>query len=330
MHTRRVAIRPGRETEAAQIVSHTPVEEPAEHDIEISEYSDVGDRLAGTAWARFRPLVIRLHFYAGIFLAPFILVAACTGCLRADPADRQRRQPPRTDCSARGRATPTPERPDLGGTPGSPRGNRRERPATGGAGADHPDHPGGRRRTARLRPDRVRRPVHRRGSRYVDHLGGSPRPAWFDEFHRNLHLGVVGRHYREFAASWLWVVVLAGLALWWHRTGAAGRSRRLLRPTATHAGRNGVRAWHAATGAWIARRLLLWRHRAHVVTVRRGVRRCASPSTAARRRWTPELSKRPHRDPSDRDGVTTSTVDETQAVDAAPINRGTRSRVPGV
>lgn len=80
----RVAIRLTRtKVEAAQTVSHTPVEEPAEHDVDVCEYSDADDGLQALAWARFRPLVMRLHFYAGILVAPFVLVAACTGLVYA-------------------------------------------------------------------------------------------------------------------------------------------------------------------------------------------------------------------------------------------------------
>lgn len=34
-------------------------------------------------WAPLRPLVLRLHFYAGVLVAPFLLVAATTGFLYA-------------------------------------------------------------------------------------------------------------------------------------------------------------------------------------------------------------------------------------------------------
>lgn len=30
-------------------------------------------------WAQLRPLVLRLHFYAGVFVAPFLLVVSLTG-----------------------------------------------------------------------------------------------------------------------------------------------------------------------------------------------------------------------------------------------------------
>lgn len=32
-------------------------------------------------WSMIRPLVLRLHFYAGVLVAPFILVASVTGLL---------------------------------------------------------------------------------------------------------------------------------------------------------------------------------------------------------------------------------------------------------
>ncbi len=34
-----------------------------------------------TAWAGWRPVLLRLHFYGGVFIGPFILIAAVTGLL---------------------------------------------------------------------------------------------------------------------------------------------------------------------------------------------------------------------------------------------------------
>ena len=39
-------------------------------------------------WAQLRPLVLRLHFYAGIFVAPFLLVVALTGFPGVRPSPR--------------------------------------------------------------------------------------------------------------------------------------------------------------------------------------------------------------------------------------------------
>lgn len=62
-------------------------------------------------------------------------------------------------------------------------------------------------------------------------FGSTPATTWLDDLHRDLHLGVVGRYYSEIAASWLWVLVVGGLILWWrrHRT-SNGRLRRLVAP----------------------------------------------------------------------------------------------------
>nr|MDT0667786.1 PepSY domain-containing protein [Micromonospora sp. DSM 115978] len=54
--------------------------------------------------------------------------------------------------------------------------------------------------------------------------GSTPLQTWFDVLHRDLHLGEVGLLYSEFAASWLWVVVLGGVVLWLRRQ-RAGRRR---------------------------------------------------------------------------------------------------------
>jgi uncharacterized iron-regulated membrane protein len=65
----------------------------------------------------------------------------------------------------------------------------------------------------------------------------------------------VGRHYSEFAASWLWVLALGGIVLWWRRR---RNVRAMLTPELS--ARKGVRrtrGWHAATGLWIAVGLLI-------------------------------------------------------------------------
>ncbi|MFD0782884.1 PepSY domain-containing protein, partial [Micromonospora azadirachtae] len=55
--------------------------------------------------------------------------------------------------------------------------------------------------------------------------------TWLDDLHPHLHVGSVGRHCSEVAASWSWGVALGGLALWWRRNRSSrGRLRRLLLP----------------------------------------------------------------------------------------------------
>ncbi|MET8994040.1 PepSY-associated TM helix domain-containing protein, partial [Amycolatopsis sp. NPDC004169] len=71
-----------------------------------------------------------------------------------------------------------------------------------------------------------------------------PLRAWIDGLHANLQLGDFGRWYSELAASWLWVVVLAGIALW------AGRRKR------SRSARGRLLSWHRMTGLAIAAGLL--------------------------------------------------------------------------
>lgn len=68
--------------------------------------------------------------------------------------------------------------------------------------------------------------------------GVLPLRTWLDQFHRSLLLGEPGRLYSELAASWLWVAALGGFALWYirrQRTPGAVRSK-------------GLRHWHATLG----------------------------------------------------------------------------------
>ncbi|WP_299260020.1 PepSY domain-containing protein [uncultured Kushneria sp.] len=60
-----------------------------------------------------------------------------------------------------------------------------------------------------------------------------------DKFHRSLLLGEPGRVYSELAASWLWIVALGGLALWFkrRRSGQADAGQRASR-------------WHTRLGPW--------------------------------------------------------------------------------
>ncbi len=83
-----------------------------------------------------------------------------------------------------------------------------------------------------------------------------PVRAWFDELHRDVHLGAFGRNYSELAASWIWVIALAGLALWTMRRRENRAMRDLVVPDRTASGRRRTLSWHGAVGVWIVPVLL--------------------------------------------------------------------------
>ncbi|HVV14472.1 PepSY domain-containing protein [Amycolatopsis sp.] len=85
-----------------------------------------------------------------------------------------------------------------------------------------------------------------------------PANTWLRQLHSDLHLGQAGRLYAELTASWLPLIVLGGLALWLARTRRKRRLREVLLPAAQ--GKKGwqrLRALHGAAGLWLAAGLLV-------------------------------------------------------------------------
>lgn len=79
--------------------------------------------------------------------------------------------------------------------------------------------------------------------------GVLPLRLTIDVFHRNLLLGTLGRNYSELAASWLWIATLGGVILWFLRRGV-DRARR------AKTGEAGARRMHTTIGLWLAAGLL--------------------------------------------------------------------------
>ncbi|MBW0119381.1 PepSY-associated TM helix domain-containing protein, partial [Pseudonocardia abyssalis] len=81
-------------------------------------------------------------------------------------------------------------------------------------------------------------------------FGYPPLQATLDNLHRHLLLGEPGRLYSETAASWLPVLVLGGLALWVGRH-RARRRELVVPPVGARPGRARIRGWHATTAVWM-------------------------------------------------------------------------------
>ncbi len=207
----------------------------------------------------FGPLLLRVHFYAGLIVAPFLLVAALTGLVYA--------------------FTPQIERAYYAHelVIDHPGGDTKTLSAqVAAARAAHPAgdltaiRPGEGETTTQVdftSPGLDEEHFH---TVYVNQYTGAvtgqlttwwattPLKTWFDDLHRNLHLGVAGRYYSEFAASWLWVITVGGVFLWWRRQRGNRTGRKLLAPElAAKKGVRRTRGWHAAVGMWLTVGLLL-------------------------------------------------------------------------
>lgn len=205
-----------------------------------------------------RPLLLRLHFYAGVFVGPFILIATVTGLLYA-------LIPQIDDAVYRHELTV-----DHVGEQRLPISEQLR-----AALAAHPEGTVERIRPPAA-PDETTRvtlivddvPPDYARTVFVDPYTGEirgalttygqwlPLRAWFDELHRNLHLDAVGRNYSELAASWLWVIALAGLALWYFHRRDTKKLRRLAVPDRDKTDRRRTLSWHGAVGVWIIVALL--------------------------------------------------------------------------
>ncbi|MDD7961500.1 PepSY-associated TM helix domain-containing protein [Microbacterium thalli] len=201
------------------------------------------------------PLLLRIHFYAGILVGPFILIAAVSGALyvltpaveRVVYAHELRAPVSQTslslgeqvriaeghigDAAALVAVRPAPE----------PGDTTRVMFAQDGLGASETRavfiDPG----TGEIRGDHT----------VYGTSGALPLRTWVDQLHRSLNLGEPGRLYSELAASWLGVVVLAGLGLWIARLRTTRAKRDLVRPRRGATGYRRLFGWHASLGVWL-------------------------------------------------------------------------------
>ena len=202
-------------------------------------------------------LAMRLHFYAGMFIAPFILIAAVTGGLYAiSPTLESITSRDLLKVEPSGQVKPLSEqiRAAVGTQPNL--ALVAVAPAPGAEDTtrvlfDDPSLGESERRAVFVDPYTAR-PV---GDCVVyGSAGALPLRTWIDRLHRHLHLGEPGRLYSELAASWLWIVALAGLVIWVRRV--RGRHTRnsagwLLRPDRSHNGRGRTLNWHGCVGIWV-------------------------------------------------------------------------------
>ncbi|TWF54915.1 PepSY-associated TM helix domain-containing protein [Neorhizobium alkalisoli] len=198
----------------------------------------------------FRLFMIRLHFYIGLFVAPFIFFAALSGTLYVlTPQIEGWLYRDQLVAATQGPARPLSEqvaaaRQVMGEGPRL----FAVRPAIAEGKTTRVmfTEPGlGESETRTIFVD----PASLKTQGELVTYGTSgilPFRIALDYLHRNLLLGDIGRNYSELAASWLWIAVLGGVLLWLWRLGLpknlgkAARERRL----------------HGLIGIWMALGLL--------------------------------------------------------------------------
>ncbi|RZK96138.1 MAG: PepSY domain-containing protein [Rhodococcus sp. (in: high G+C Gram-positive bacteria)] len=206
-----------------------------------------------------RPLILRLHFYAGILVAPFLVIAAVSGGLYAlAPSVEQLVYRDYLHVDSTGHEAPMSEQ---------VRAAQQVRPDLAVAAVRPASEPGETTRVMFTDPtlgesERLAVFVDPVDARSVGELvvygssGALPMRTWISQLHRHLHLGEPGRIYSELAASWLWVIALGGVYLWVQRYRTA-RARnadtaRLWTLDRSSRGRNRTLSWHGVVGIWIA------------------------------------------------------------------------------
>lgn len=206
-----------------------------------------------------KPWLLRLHFYVGILVGPFLLVAALTGALYAlspqlekvvhaqelNATSHEPAEPLVDQIRAAQQATGTSEAP-VAVRPGADGATTRVMFADPTLGEFQTRavfvDPGDARVTGDL-------------SVYGS-SGALPLRTTLSNLHRSLLLGEPGRLYSELAASWLWVLAVSGLGLWgfrWVRTRRGKRVKALVNPLNKDANSyRRVLNRHSALGLWLA------------------------------------------------------------------------------
>ena len=206
-----------------------------------------------------RPLLVRMHFYAGVFVAPFVILVSLTGLAYALTPQLERLvYPDQLVTAAQGRDPVPLDRQVEAAVRAMPHlALSGVRPAeapdeTTEVNFADPSLSGMQARTVYVDPYTAQV----RGSLVTQH-GTTPLTTWLGQFHAHLNLGTVGRVYAELASAWALVLVIGGLLLWWERSRrhlgvrTARFWRRLLWVDRSHPGLHRTMSWHATVGAWV-------------------------------------------------------------------------------
>lgn len=198
--------------------------------------------MADTAANPLYRTIWRWHFYAGLFVIPFVLVLSATGAAYLFKLDLDRWE------ERAWRGLPTAGAVDadaqvaaaLADFPGANFHYYRIPEAPGDAAIVHLGLTNGTMRDVAVSPQ----------GRVIGSADPDKRiSAWLSRIHGSLLMGRAGSLLVELAASWAIVMILTGLYLWWPRgRGVAG----VVWPRLSLGARTALRDLHAVTGFWVS------------------------------------------------------------------------------
>ena len=240
---------------AALIVDHASPDQPKP---DLPKPADGEGPRPGGRYSFRRQLsavTLRLHFYAGVFIGPFILVAALSGALYAlTPTIENYLYKDLTTVQAVDSPQPLGEQvaaaqhahPDKAITQVWPAESSTD--STRVLLAD-PSNKEGNPLAVLVDPGSTR--ILGEQHTYSGN-GELPFRRWVSGLHEGLNLGEPGALYSELAASWLWLVALGGVYLWWVRVRNRRNAKGILRPLPAKKGsRRSAMNLHAVTGVWL-------------------------------------------------------------------------------
>lgn len=253
-----------RKLDMTQIDSTRPLDDPPHDPDPVTTTSDStaaipkGPPTADDAAAALRTLARRVHFYAGLFIGPFLLIAAVSGFYYAlSPSIEKVVYHDLTSASSSEHnvglenqvATAREVFPGLqlnSVIPGTDGENTRV------LFDDTSLESESYTRVAFVDPA-----TGKVDGESVQYGSGQALPlrTWLSEMHRHLHLGEPGRLYSELAASWLAPITLFGLYIWWDQRRRSGVSMIRMSTadrTVRRGSRSRIRAKHAILGTWVA------------------------------------------------------------------------------
>lgn len=189
--------------------------------------------------------LMRLHFYAGVFIAPFIIVASLTGMLYAFAPDIDKAIH-RDVLTVDAVTAPVSLQAQVDAATaytGAEHGPMKVVPAASPTDATlvtfhDKSLAKGQSKGVYVNPA----DASITGDIVLEGRGGTmPFTKWLSTFHKNLHLGDVGVIYSELAASWLLIIGCGGLWLW-------ARTRPRTKTVAKKGSRRRFRRLHVGVG----------------------------------------------------------------------------------